>query len=249
MTKTWGWEAFFTEQDREHQKLVGKTELNGFGTNPCVLVIDDYYSVLGFERLPLLESMKKWPHSCGLEGWEAIDKTVELLASAREHDVPVIYVRGLKEKLPAKKNAKWRNRVGNYLDDLPPEQAARAGDIVDEIAPEPGDAIIYKAAASAFQGTPLLKHLVSNGIDTVIACGETVSGCVRASVVDGRDLGFKMGVVAECSFDRTQFSYWASLFDMHQKYADVIDRHFAADYFASVSKKERAPALALAGGA
>ena len=226
-----GWEAFFTEQDREHQKLVAKQGLFGFGESPCVLVIDDYYSVLGFERLPLLESMKTWPHSCGLEGWEAIDKTAELIASARDNDVPVIYVRGLKDKLPKAGDGKWRNREDNYMERLPKEWRDRAGDIVDEIKPQPGEAIIYKAAPSAFNGTPLLKHLISSRIDTVIACGETVSGCVRASVTDGSTFGFKMGVVAECSFDRTQASYWMSLFDMHQKYADVIDRFYAADYF------------------
>ena len=30
-----GWEAFLTEQDREHNKLWGKKELNGFGSNPA----------------------------------------------------------------------------------------------------------------------------------------------------------------------------------------------------------------------
>jgi len=241
-----GWEAFFTAQDREHQKLVGKQGLFGFGESPCVLVIDDYYSVLGFERLPLLESMKLWPHSCGLEGWEAIDKTVELIASAREYGVPVIYVRGLKDKLPQKGSRAWRNREDTDRPDMPREWLDRAGDIVDEIKPLPGDAIIYKAAPSAFNGTPLLKHLISNRIDTVIACGETVSGCVRATVTDGSTFGFKMGLVAECSFDRTQASYWMSLFDMHQKYADVIDRFYAAGYFAKLAanKKELVGAIA-----
>ena len=234
-----GWEAFFTQQDREHQKLVGKQGYFGFGESPCVMVIDDYYSVLGFERLPLLESMKLWPHSCGLEGWEAIDKTVELIASAREAGVPVIYVRGLKDKLPKVTAQTWRNREDNSMDLLPKEWRERAGDIVDEIKPLPGDAIIYKAAASAFNGTPMLKHLISSRIDTVIACGETVSGCVRATVVDGATFGFKMGVVAECSFDRTQASYWMSLFDMHQKYADVIDRSQAAEYFAKLKAPEK----------
>jgi nicotinamidase-related amidase len=238
----WGWEKFFTEQDREHQKLVGKQGLFGFGESPAVIVIDDYYSVLGFERLPLLESMKTWPHSCGLEGWEAIDKTVELLASAREHNVPIIYVRGLREGLPRKGPRKWRNRedTSDYMELIPEEWRNRAGDIVDEIAPQPGDAIIQKAAPSAFNGTPLLKHLISNRIDTLIACGETVSGCVRATVTDGSTFGFKMGLVAECSFDRTQASYWMSLFDMHQKYCDVVDRFQAADYFAGISAKSKA---------
>src|SRR5688572_3608869 len=70
-----GWDAFLTEQDKAHQAVVGKKGPAGFGENPCVLVIDDYYSVLGLERQPILESIKTWPMSCGLEGWEAIDKT------------------------------------------------------------------------------------------------------------------------------------------------------------------------------
>lgn len=240
-----GWEDFFTEQDKEHQKLVGKQGLFGFGENPCVLVIDDYYSVLGFERQPLLESMKMWPHSCGLEGWDAIDKTVELIASARENNVPVIYVRGLKEKLPSTGSRKWRNKEDNHMDMLPAEWRERAGDIVDEIKPEPGDAIIYKAAPSAFNGTPLQKHLITNRIDTIIACGETVSGCVRATVTDGSTFGYKMGLAYDCSFDRTQASYWMSLFDMHQKYCDVIDRHYAAEYFQGLTAKKAMPVEAL----
>ena len=233
-----GWEAFFTEQDRKHQALVAKEGYFGFGESPAVLVIDDYYSVLGFERQELLESMKMWPSSCGLEGWEAIDKTVELLAAARANGIPVIYARGMKEPLPRPTERKWRNRKIERLEP-PKEWAERAGDIVDEIAPQPGDAIIQKAAPSAFNGTPLLKHLISSRIDTVIACGETVSGCVRASVTDGSTFGFKMGVVSDCSFDRTQASYWMSLFDMHQKYADVIDRLQAIEYFEMVGSAKK----------
>src|SRR5690348_14350105 len=55
------WDAFLTEQDREHMCSWGKTEPKGFGAKPAVLVIDDYYSVLGLERLPIMESIEKWP--------------------------------------------------------------------------------------------------------------------------------------------------------------------------------------------
>ena len=238
-----GWDAFFTEQDREHNKVYGKKELNGFGQNPAVLVIDDYYSVLGTVREPILESVKTWPMSCGLEGWEAIDKTVELLASARANDVPVIYVHGL-EGFPSPwfgSRFKKRERMA-----MPEEMRKIANKIVDEIEPQPGDLVIQKAAASAFQGTPLQFHLTYQGIDTVIACGETTSGCVRASVVDGCTHRFQMGVVEECCFDRTQASHWMNLYDMHQKYADVIDRFAAADYFESVAKAKKVPVEVLA---
>jgi nicotinamidase-related amidase len=121
--------------------------------------------------------------SCGLEGWEAIDKTVELLASARKENIPVIYVHGL-ENFPAP----WSGRKPtgeNPLAKLPEEMRRKANQIVEEIAPQPGELVIQKAAASAFWGTPLMFHLNYEGFDTIIACGETTSGCVRATVVDG----------------------------------------------------------------
>lgn len=240
-----GWDAFLTEQDKAHQAVRGKRELNGFGETPCVLVIDDYYSVLGLEREPILESIKTWPMSCGLEGWEAIDKTAELLASARANSVPVVYVHSL-EGFPAPWfTSKARGGAGGNgaLSKLPYEMRIKANEIVAEIEPQPGDLVIQKAAASAFKGTPLLYYLNYEGLDTVIACGETTSGCVRASTVDGCTYRYRMGVVEECCFDRTQASHWMNLFDMNQKYADVIKMAAAIEYFETVGVPMKVPAL------
>src|SRR5262245_10103642 len=55
-----GWDAFLTEQDKAHLAYLGTREKKGFGENPCMLVVDDYYSVLGLEREPILESIKTW---------------------------------------------------------------------------------------------------------------------------------------------------------------------------------------------
>ncbi len=223
------WDPYLTQRDREHAKAWGKKRPFGFGERPALLVIDDYYSVLGFEREPLMEAIKTWPGSCGLEGWEAIDKTVELIAAARENRVPVIYTRNAEPFLP------WqRGGPRNSLNHLSPEVRARANDIVDEVAPQPEELVIEKAAPSGFHGTPLLFHLNWLDIDTLITCGETTSGCVRATVVDGCTYRFRMGVVADCSFDRTEASHYINLFDMDNKYADVIDLDAAITYFASV---------------
>ena len=101
------------------------------------------------------------------------------------------------------------------------------------MAPQPDEVVIEKAAASGFNGTALAFHLNYLGIDTVIVCGETTSGCVRASVVNGAMLRYRMGVV-ECCFDRTQAAHAMNLFDMHMKYADVVELSAACAYFASV---------------
>ncbi len=231
-----GWDAFLTEQDKAHVAYFGERAPKGFGENPCVLVVDDYYSVLGFEREPILESIKTWPGSTGLEGWAAIDETVRLLASARKNSIPIIYCHGLEFPSP------WSGRRGGKRDDSyfgPPELRKRANEIVEEIAPQPGDLVIKKAAPSVFQGTPLTFHLQYEGIDTIITCGETTSGCVRASVVDGCTHRYRMGVVEECCFDRTQASHWINLFDMNQKYADVINKVQAETYFESISAAKK----------
>jgi nicotinamidase-related amidase len=60
------------------------------------------------------------------------------------------------------------------------------------------------------------------GIGSLIVCGESTSGCVRASVVDAYSNGFHVVVVEECCFDRSLISHKINLFDMHHKYADVM---------------------------
>jgi nicotinamidase-related amidase len=52
--------------------------------------------------------------------------------------------------------------------------------------------------------------------------GETTSGCLRASVVDGYSQGYHVSVVEECCYDRSPISHKVNLFDIHHKYADVL---------------------------
>ena len=98
----------------------------------------------------------------------------------------------------------------------------RGYEFVKEIAPEPGDLLLPKNQASAFFGTPLASHLVQMGVDTVVVVGCTTSGCVRGSVVDGFAYNFKVVVPQDCVYDRSQVSHAVNLFDMSEKYADVM---------------------------
>lgn len=102
--------------------------------------------------------------------------------------------------------------------ETPPELYA----IRPEFAPQPGDVVIFKQRASAFFGTPLIAHLAQLGVDTVIIFGESTSGCVRASTVDGYSNGYHMVMAEECCFDRSEISHKVNLFDLHHKYADVM---------------------------
>src|SRR5207253_4350638 len=101
---------------------------------------------------------------------------------------------------------------------VPPDGYA----IYMEFPPEPSDVVILKQRASAFQGTPLFSHLSLLGVQSLIVCGESTSGCVRASAVDAYSNGFHVVVVEECCFDRSMLSHKVNLFDMHHKYTDVM---------------------------
>lgn len=223
------WTEFLTERDKKHLAISGLKpgQVFGLGERPAVLVVDAYYAALGVKREDLLESVKTWPMSCGLEGWEAIDRTAELLAVARQLKTPVIFVRAM-AGFPSPWGQRTRSR--EWLGQLPSHERARAYEIVDELSPQPGELVLQKSAPSAFHGTPLLFHLNYLGVDTLIVCGETTSGCVRATVVDGATYRYRMAVVAECCFDRTEASHWINLFDMDSKYADVMDIDSAMQY-------------------
>jgi nicotinamidase-related amidase len=95
-------------------------------------------------------------------------------------------------------------------------------DFMAEIAPVEGDILLPKKHPSAFFGTPLTSYLVDLGVDTLIVTGCTTSGCVRGTVVDGFAYNFRAIVPHDCVYDRSQVSHAVNLFDMSEKYADVM---------------------------
>ena len=215
------WDHFLTEQDKA--TLVNKPPRPvGFGERPALLLIDLYRWVFGDKPEPVVEAIKTWPGSCGLAGWNALPYIQKLLAKAREVEIPVIHVTGL----DGVNVAPWAFRRDGAkratMDNEELDRVRRKFDIVDEVKPIPGETVLKKTSPSAFWGTPLVGHLNFLGVDTIITCGESTSGCVRASVVDGTTNRIRMIVAEECVFDRHEACHAINLFDMNQKYADVL---------------------------
>jgi len=223
------WDRFLTEADRAHMAASKQRPPYGFGQRPAILAIDNYRKVIGDEPQPLLEAIKKWPGSTGLAGWAALEKIEVLLKAAREAQIPVAHVTGLDESdsgMPG-----WANpaaAIGATKND--DDGLRRRYEIVEQAAPVPGEVVLRKTAPSAFFGTPLMSHYNSLGIDTLIVCGESTSGCVRASVIDARSYRFNVIVVEECVYDRHEASHAMNLFDMNQKYADVLPLNDVVTY-------------------
>ena len=101
-------------------------------------------------------------------------------------------------------------------------EGSRGAEIVPELAPRPGDRIIRKWRPSAFFRTDLEVFLGTQGIDTLLLCGTSVSGCARATATDAFMRDIRPMVIRECVADRTPAVMEANLFDLNQKYADVV---------------------------
>ncbi|MDN4075427.1 isochorismatase family protein [Fictibacillus terranigra] len=179
------------------------------GKKPALLLIDLYNLVYEGGSLPVKVVVKNHPSSCGVHAWDAVEPTKQLISLARCRDIPLIYSTQVTNHLEA------TNRVRNVVLD-------NSYDIHEAFRPEPDDLIIRKERASCFFGTPLIAYLTKMGIDSLIICGESTSGCVRATAVDAHSYGFHSVIAEECTFDRSLISHKVSLFDLHHKYADVM---------------------------
>jgi maleamate amidohydrolase len=110
-------------------------------------------------------------------------------------------------------------------------------EIDPRLEPREDETVVLKKGASAFFGTNLAAILISQGVDTVILCGATTSGCVRATAVDLLQHGFPTLVPRECVGDRAEAPHEANLFDIQAKYADVVSLEDALGYLESVPSR------------
>ncbi|MCO4865002.1 N-carbamoylsarcosine amidohydrolase [Cupriavidus sp. WGlv3] len=162
---------------------------------------------------------------------EAIASTVPLLAVARRQGWPVAHSRIVFADDGADHNV-FSMKVPNML--TLKEHAFNSA-IVEELAPRPGEPVVRKTVPSAFFGTSLAAWLTQRGVRTLVVAGAVTSGCVRASVVDAMQYGFRPLVLSDCVGDRALGPHEANLFDMAQKYATVATR---AEGLAAIGVRE-----------
>lgn len=215
-------EHYLTDTDRAVFDEAGYGKRQGLGRRPVLLVVDMTYNFIGDRSLPILDAVRERRGSCGEYGWRSLPAIREVITLCRASECPVVYTRISDQDLSGNGRGfgSKNHRAGST------EQVAltRAGNqIVEDIAPEPGEWVLDKQKPSAFFGTPLSSYMVAQGIDSVIIVGCTTSGCVRATAVDAFSMNYPVTVVAPAVFDRFHLSHYAGLFDLDCKYADVVD--------------------------
>lgn len=182
---------------------------SGFGDRPALLVVDFVNGFTDPDRFG------------GGNILDAVTNTKALLAKARQASLPVAFTRVV--------YVADGSDAGVFCLKVPALRSltedAADGQIVSDLAPAMGEHVVCRIQPSAFFGTGLADWLVAHHVDTVLVAGCTTSGCVRASVVDSMSHNFRTVVVTDCVGDRAEAPHQASLFDMGQKYADLMTSH------------------------
>jgi maleamate amidohydrolase len=178
----------------------------GFGKSPALLVVD---FVNGFVDPEILG---------GGNIADAVTATRPLLEFFRAARLPVIFTRIVYADDGSDAGV-WCQKVPR-LKDL--TENAHASQVVAALAPRSGELVIRKTQASAFFGTHLGGKLIAAGVDSIVVAGCTTSGCIRASVIDAMSMNYRVTVAVDCVGDRAIGPHNANLFDMGQKYADLL---------------------------
>ncbi len=213
MTETvdWNKEMATIQELRRNRTRVGP------GKKPAVVVVDFQKAFTEHEKI-------------GPQTAVTLEHTNELLEAAREAGVPVIYLVMILDSLEDRMLAQ---RVRSSLT----ERCERGNpwtEISSAVPAAPQDYIVEKTVASGFYKTRLDDLLQELGIDEVIMTGTSTSGCVRATVIDAAYRNYRISIVEECCDDFRILSAQASLWDMQDRFGDVVSKQEVLDRFAEM---------------
>ena len=192
-----------------------------FGSRPALILVD------------LVEAyfQPSSPLYAGIE--DALASAIRVTAAARTAGLPILFTNveyqpgGIDggvfyRKVPALKVFEKGSPLGAF----PPS-----------LSPQDGDIVITKRYASAFFGTHLASTLASLQVDTLVICGTSTSGCIRATALDACQHGYIPFVVSDACGDRHPAPHEANLFDLQAKYAEVVDEQTVLPLLASAAAR------------
>jgi maleamate amidohydrolase len=204
-----------------HEGFHGRS---GVGERPALIVVDVN---LGFTD-------PASPLVCELDG--VVSAIAQLLVAARRASIPVFFT-------TVAYDDEGKEAAAVFIEKIPAlltlEVGSRWTEIDPRIAPLPGEPVLAKLFASAFFGTPLSALLREAGCDSLVVTGASTSGCVRATVVDALQHGYRTVVPREAVGDRNPAAHEANLYDIDTKYGDVVSVEEAIAYFETAAVATR----------
>lgn len=222
-TKLEKWRSYIGDTELETYKKAGFGARVGFGRKAALINIDTTYMFVDPEFM-----------MCGKPMTEMIEAIETLTETFRELDLPIYYSRRDDRSHPVYRGA-W-NYTLSSAENTQYTSNPKADEWPTSYGPRQQDRIILKNKPSCFFATPLESFLRYDDVDTVIICGVSTSGCVRAAAVDAFSHNFRTILVEEAIGDRSLKAHQANLFDIDMKAGDVE----SLDYVIAELKKRYA---------
>lgn len=195
----------------------------GFGEQPALIVVD-------FQKA---FTLKESPLGGSPFITSAVTKTKELILAARKANVQIIYT-VVGYRADQQDMGLWPAKVGTLSNVTLGSQWV---EIDDELPVLDEDIVLLKKMPSAFFNTDLTNILIHKRIDTVVIAGCTTSGCVRATAVDSFSYGFRTIIAEECVGDQGLEPHRANLFDINNRYGDIVKNVEIINWFSELKKK------------
>jgi nicotinamidase-related amidase len=172
-----------------------------------------------------------------VEASGVIPRTAKVLEAARAARAMVIYV-----------NVQyWPDYVGltrnNALFNSAIEtkgfiRGTRGVEVIPQLKPQPGDAVVEHSRISSFHGTDLLNMLIGHGIDTVAVTGVATNVAVDHTIRDAVQYGFRTILLDDCCCSSDPSHHEAALMTLRVLSTGIMK----SDAFIGLLANQAAPA-------
>jgi nicotinamidase-related amidase len=98
---------------------------------------------------------------------------------------------------------------------------SRSAQIIEELAPVPGEIVLQKTSSSVFNSTNIHYLLHNLGIENLVICGVVTTGCVETAVRDAADLGYRVVLAEDACAAIVEEMHWASIRALRDVYAEI----------------------------
>ncbi len=164
---------------------------------PLLLVIDMQY-----------DFMEKAAPCYNLGAEATVEPTARLIDTFRSERLPIIFTREVHR--PGRVDAGLESDP-NYQTPSHTVEGTRGCEIVEPLAPLPGELIVDKRRYSCFLGTELELLLRLDPVDTLVICGVSSDICVHWTSGEAFQRDYHVRVVEDCTAGTSTADHEASL--------------------------------------